>query len=111
MSNINWSQVGSTLAGLTSALSAAGVTSSAIPGLLNTIGLAANPNESAEIAMCSQLLSFAGNPAVEGELAMKLATEQGIPQDAAQLALTLTQPGVDIPTRVLQIEQLIKAGG
>lgn len=41
---------------------------------------------------------------------MKLATEQGIPQAAASLALTLTQPGVDIPTRVLQIEQIIKQG-
>ena len=78
---------------------------------LQQIGLASNPNQSAEIALCSQLLQFAGNPAVEQELVMKLVTEQGLPSSAAALAMTLTTPGVDIPSRVLEIEQLIKQGG
>ena len=41
----------------------------------------------------------------------KLVTEAGIPADAAAIAMTLTQPGVNVATAVLQIEQLIKSGG
>jgi hypothetical protein len=107
----NWTQLGSTLSGLTSALSAAGVSASSMPNILQQIGLASNPNESAELALCSQLLQFAGNPALESELVMKLITEQGLPASAASLAMTLLTPGTDIPSRVLEIEQLIKQGG
>ena len=107
----NWTAIGSTLTGLTSALTAAGVNSTTIPSILNQVGLVVNPNQSAELAMCAQLMQFSGNPQIEGELAIKLATEQGIPASAATLAMTLTQPGVDVPTRVLQIEQIIKQGG
>lgn len=108
---INWTSVGSTLSGLTTALTAAGVSSTSMPSILQSIGLASNPNQSAEMAICSQLLQFTGNPAVENELVMKLVTEQGLPQSAAALAMTLTAPGTDIPSRVLEIEQLIKQGG
>lgn len=44
-------------------------------------------------------------------LATKLATEIGIPQSAAAVAMTLTQPGADVTAKVLQIETLIKQGG
>lgn len=107
----NWSTVGSTLSGLTTALSAAGVSATSMPDILNQIGLASNPNKSAELSICAQLLQFTGNPAVEQELVMKLVTEQGLPQSAASLAMTLLTPGADIPNRVLQIEQLIRQGG
>ena len=107
----DWAQLGTNLANLTSSLTAAGVTQAAMPNILQQIGLASNPNQSAEIAICGQLLQFSNNPAIEQQLMMKLITEQGLPTSAAALAMTLLQPGVDIPSRVLQIEQLIKQGG
>ena len=107
----DWAQLGTNLANLTSSLTAAGVTQAAMPNILQQIGLASNPNQSAEIAICGQLLQFSNNPAIEQQLVMNLITEQGLPASAAALAMTLLQPGVDIPSRVLQIEQLIKQGG
>jgi hypothetical protein len=113
--SVNWSGVGSTLSGLTSALSAAGVSSTSMGSILSAIGLNSNPNESAEIALCQQILTYSAmgavNPALVSMLADKLATEQGIPADAGALALTLVTPGVNIPQTILQIEQLIKQGG
>jgi len=110
--SINWSQVGSITSGLVSALSTAGVSSANMPSILQQIGLLQNPNESAELAICQQILLFSNSqPGLVAQLAMKLATEQGIPPDAATLALSLGQPGVDVAARVLQIEQLIKQGG
>jgi len=109
--SFNWSQLGSTLSGLTSALATAGVSAASMPNILAQIGLASNPNESAELALCAQLLQFAGNPALESELVMKLVTEQGLPASAASLAMTLLTPGTDIPSRVMEIEQLIRQGG
>jgi hypothetical protein len=83
--------------------------------ILAAIGLSSNPNESAELALCQQILTYtamgAVNPALLSTLAEKLATEQGIPADAGALALTLLNPGVNIPQTILQIEQLIKQGG
>lgn len=108
---LNWSSIVSTLSGLTSALSAAGVSASSMGSILNAIGLASNPNESAEIAICGQLLTAAGNAQLEEALVMKLATEQGIPADAASLAMTILTPGANIPQIVLEVEQLIKQGG
>ena len=108
--SINWPQVGTTIANITSALTSAGVSSSDVPSVLNVVGQLMNPSQSAELQICAQLLQFAGNPQIEGQLAIKLATENGIPPAAASLAMTLTQPGTDIPTRVLQIEQIIKQG-
>lgn len=107
---INWQSVGTTLSGITSALTAAGVTGTAQTPILQQIGALVNPGQSTELAICAQILQFAGNPAIVNELAIKLATTQGIPPVAASLAMTLTQPGVDIVSRVLQIEQLIKQG-
>jgi hypothetical protein len=109
--SFNWSSVGSTLSGLTSALSAAGVSSSSMGSILNEIGLSSNPNQSAEIAICGQILTAMGNPQLTEALAMKLATEQGIPPSAAALAMTLGQPGVNTAQVVIEIEQLIKQGG
>lgn len=108
--SINWSNVGSTLSGITSALNAAGVSASSMPSILGAIGLSQNPNQSEELTLCSQILMASANPALAEALAMKLATETGIPASAAALAVGLGQPGVDIPTRVLQIEQIIKNG-
>jgi hypothetical protein len=109
--SFDWTSVGTTLGNLTTALSAAGVNSTSMPNILSQIGMAANPNQSAELAICSQLLQLASNPAIEQELTMKLITEQGLPASAAALAMTLLTPGTDIPARVLEIEQLIKQGG
>jgi hypothetical protein len=77
--------------------------------ILAQIGMASNPNQSEEIAICQQIMIAAtGNPALVSAIAVKLATETGIPPAAASLALTLGNAGVDIPTRVMQIEQIIK---
>jgi hypothetical protein len=108
---LNWSSIGSTLSGLTSALSAAGVSSGSMSGILNSIGLNSNPDESAEIALCGQILTAIGNPQLTEALAMKLATEQGIPPSAAALAMTLGQPGTNTAQTVIEIETLIKQGG
>jgi len=110
---INWKSIGSTFSGLTTALSSAGVSASSMPFILQQVGLAtnSNPNQSAEMTICSQILQFSSNPAMVDKLAMTLASEQGIPMDAATLALTLGQPGVDITARIIQIETLIRNGG
>lgn len=109
--SVNWANIGSTLSGITSALTAAGVSTTTIPNILSSIGLAANPNQSEEVSLCSSILIAAANPTLAGALALKLATEAGIPPAAAALAVTIGQPGVDIAGRVLQIEQIIKNGG
>jgi hypothetical protein len=108
---INWSAVSSTLGGISSALSSAGVGATSIPGILSAIGLASNPNQAEELTLCSQIMMAASNPTLASALAMKLATEAGIPPTAASLATSLGQPGVDIPGRILQIETIIKNGG
>jgi hypothetical protein len=107
----NWSLIGTTLAGVSSTLSGLGITGSTASTILGAIGLSSNPNKSAELAICQSILMATANPALEQALVMKLATEQGIPQDAAALAMTLLQPGANIPQVVLEIEQLIKQGG
>jgi len=109
--SINWANVGSTLSGLTTTLSSLGITGTTASTILGSIGLASNPNQSAELACCGQILMFMGNPAMVDRLSMNLASEQGIPQAAAALALTLGQPGVDIPGRIMEIETIIKNGG
>jgi hypothetical protein len=109
--SINWANVGSTLSGITSTLTSLGITGTTASTILGSIGMASNPNQSAEIATCGQILMFLGNPAMVDRLSMNLASEQGIPQAAAALALTLGQPGVDIPGRIMEIETIIKNGG
>jgi hypothetical protein len=108
---INWTAISSTLSGISTALSSAGVSSTSIPSILSAIGLASNPNEAEELTICSQIMMAASNPTLASALAMKLATEAGIPAAAASLATTLAQPGVDIPSRIMQIETIIKNGG
>ena len=110
MASINWGNVGSVLSGITTALTTAGVTGTAQTPILTQIGALMNPGETTELQICQQLLMFAGNPAIEAQLAMKLATTAGVSPTVAQLAMSLTVPGTDIVTRVMQIEQLIKAG-
>ena len=88
-----------------------GITGTTATTILNDIGAASNPNQSEELQLCTQLLMAAGNPALVAALQAKLVTEAGIPADAAAIAMTLTQPGVNVATAVLQIEQLIKSGG
>ena len=111
MSSINWSSVGSNLSGVMSTLTSLGVTGTSASQILGSIGLASNPNQSAELAICGSILMGMANPMMLQALTMKLVTEQGIPQDAAALAMTLLQPGTNIPQVVLEIEQLIKQGG
>ena len=111
MSNVNWSAIGTSLSGVATTLSSLGITGSSASSILGAIGLSANPNQSAELAICSSILMGMANPMLVQALTMKLVTEQGIPQDAAALAMTLLQPGINIPQVVLEIEQLIKQGG
>jgi hypothetical protein len=108
---LNWTNIGNVFGGLTSALTSAGISGSALSGILQQIGFLSNPSESEELGLCKQILIVSGNPALVGGLAMKLATENGIPPAAASLATTLMTPGVEIPARVMQIEAIIKAGG
>lgn len=110
MASVNWGQVGSVLSGITTALTTAGVTGSAQTPILSQIGALMNPGETAELQICQQLLMFASNPAIEAQLAMKLATTAGVSPTVGQLAMTLVNPGVDVVTRVMQIETLVKAG-
>lgn len=108
----NIASIGTTISTIIASLTSAGVSSTTIPSILASIGLAsaANPNKSAEMALCSQILQFAAEPQLVTMLAQKLATEQGIPPAAAALSLTLGNVGVDIPTRVIQIETIINQG-
>jgi hypothetical protein len=108
--SFNWTSVGNTLSGITTALTAAGVTSTSIPGIMASIGLAANPNQAEEQALCSQIMIASGDPTLAAALATKLATEAGIPPAAATIAMTLGQPGVDIIGRVAEIEAIITKG-
>jgi hypothetical protein len=109
--SINWANVAGSLNGITTALSNLNITGTTANSILSAIGLAANPNENEELQVCAQILMFANNPAMVVTLATKLATEIGIPQSAAAVAMTLAQPGVDVVAKVLQIETLIKQGG
>lgn len=111
MSSVNWSAIGSNLSGVQTTLSNLGITGTSASAILGSIGLSANPNQSAELAICGSILMGMANPVMVQALTMKLVTEQGIPQDAAALAMTLLQPGVNIPQTVLEIETLIRQGG
>ena len=109
--SVNWSAIGTSLSGVTSTLSSLGITGQSASQILGSIGLSANPNQSAELAICSSILMGMANPMLVQALTMKLVTEQGIPQDAASIAMTLLQPGVNIPQTIIEIETLIKQGG
>lgn len=111
MASINWSAIGTSLSSVATTLNSLGITGANASAILGSIGLSANPNQSAELAICSSILMGMANPILVQALTMKLVTEQGIPQDAAALAMTLLQPGVNIPQTVLEIETLIKQGG
>lgn len=109
--SINWAGIAGNLSSITTALSNLNITGTTANSILSAIGLASNPNENEELQICAQILAFANNPAMTATLATKLATEIGIPQSAAAVALTLTQPGIDVAAKVLEIETLIKQGG
>lgn len=109
--SVNWSSIGTSLSGVASTLNSLGISGTSASQILGSIGLSANPNQSAELAICASILMGMANPMLVQALTMKLVTEQGIPQDAAALAMTLLQPGVNIPQTVLEIETLIKQGG
>jgi hypothetical protein len=111
MSNINWSSIGSTLSTVAMTLSSLNITGSTAQSILGAVGLASNPNESAELQVCQSIMLGMANPTLVSALVMKLVTEQGIPQDAAELAMTASQPGADIPKIMLEVETLIKQGG
>jgi hypothetical protein len=109
--SFNWAQLGTNISALTSDLTAVGVTPANMATALNQIGSLSNPNQSEELALCQQMMLATGNPAMEQLLVGKLVTEQGIPADAAAVAMQLLQPGADVTTKVMQIESLIKSGG
>jgi hypothetical protein len=109
--SINWAGVAGNLSSITTALSNLNITGTTANSILSAVGLASNPNENEELQICAQILMFANNPAMVQALATKLATEIGIPQSAAAVAMTLAQPGIDVTAKVLQIETLIKQGG
>jgi hypothetical protein len=110
---INWGNVGTTLGGVVTSITAAGVApgSSAFNSILAAIGLSKNPNESEELALCSSIMVAQGNPMLVSALSTKLATEQGIPAAAATLAMTLATPGTNIAQVVIEIETIIRNGG
>jgi hypothetical protein len=109
--SFNWSSLAANLSGLTSALTAVGVTPANMGTVLNQIGAISNPSETEELALCQQMMLAAGNAAELQLLVSKLVTEQGLPADAAAVAMTLLTPGVDVTAKVMQIESLIKSGG
>ena len=109
--SINWAGVAINISSITTALSNLNITGTTANSILSAIGLASNPNENEELQVCTQILMFANNPDMVKSLATKLATEIGIPQSAAAVAMSLAQPGVDVTAKVLQIETLIKQGG
>ena len=109
--SINWSQLATNISSITTALTNAGVSSSNISTVLNQIGAIANPSETEELALCQQMMLAASNAAELQLLVSKLVTEQGLPADAAAVAMTLLTPGVDVTAKVMQIESLIKSGG
>jgi hypothetical protein len=107
----NWSSIGSSIGSIATGLSSLGITGSTAQSILGLVGLSTNPNESAELSICQSILMAQANPTIQQALLMKLVTEQGIPQDAAALAMTLAAPGANVPQIVLEVEQLIKQGG
>ena len=111
MSGFNWSTLATNLSGLTAALTAVGVTPANIGTALNQISALANPNQAEELALCQQMMTAANNPPMIQLLVSKLVTENGIPADAAAVAMTLLNPGVDVTAKVMQIESLIRSGG
>lgn len=108
---VNWGNIGSALSGVASTLATLNISGASAQQILSSIGLSANPNMNEELSICSQILQATGNVGLQNALAMKLATEQGIPIAAAALASALGAPGTDIAARILQIEQIIKQGG
>jgi hypothetical protein len=111
--SFNWGNVGTALSGVATAIAGAGVTpgSSAWHSILASIGLASNPNQSEELALCSQILIVQSQPQLVAALAQKLETEQGVPAAALPVMLQLTQPGVDVTAKVQQIQTIIRNGG
>jgi NAD-dependent SIR2 family protein deacetylase len=110
--SISLGNFGSAFNSLRNTLTGAGVSATSLPGVITSItGLFnTNPNKADEIAVCTALIQFAGNPTMVAAEAMKLATEVGIPPAAAALAQTLTAPGANVPAIVLEIEQIINNG-
>lgn len=110
MSSVNWGSIATSITGISSILTSAGVSATALPGVLSGIGGALNPHKADELAICAQLLRFEDQPEIESKLAMQLATQQGIPEAAARMALKLTKPGADIDMIVMNIENIIRRG-
>lgn len=107
-----WSNIGGVLSGVAAAAKAAGVTTaSGMQSLMNAFGNATNPNESDEIALCKEIAASVGNQAMVNALEQKLIGEIGLPPAAAAIAVTLANPGVDVTAKVLEMEQIIQAGG
>lgn len=113
MAGFNWAGLGQSLSGITTALANLNVPQASITSIMNQIGSAANPNKSAELALLSQLMQFAGNPDIEARLEQTLITEQGLPADCVPLVASLVTPGLtpaQIDQTCLEIQQLINAG-
>ena len=109
--SFNWSQLANNLTGLTTALTAVGVTPANMGTVLNQIGAISNPNQAEELALCQQMMIASSSPQMIQLLVSKLVTEQGIPASAAAVAMQLLTPGVDVVAKVMQIESLIRSGG
>ena len=113
---INWTSVSTAVTGVSGVFASLGITpgSTTAGSILSQLGFSSNPNQSAEIALCKQIMTMSAMGAISTgaiqKLAETLATEQGIPITAAALALTLFQPGVNIVQTGIEIEQIINAG-
>lgn len=107
-----FSSVGAGLGSAVTALEQLGVSAANIPSALKAMFASQNPNESEELALCSQIIAAYGNPAEVQLLAQKLVTEQGIPPAAANMALALPgSPSTAIPAMVETMETIIKNNG
>ena len=79
---------------------------------MQAIGPIKSGDATKEQQLCQQIMMAMRNPSLVTALSKSNSfTEQGIPMAAATLAMSLGTPGVDIPSRILQIEEIIRQGG
>jgi hypothetical protein len=119
---MNGTTLGGVLNGTTTVLSNNGITGSAQTSILSQLGAlfgsvfgSANPNKSAELALASQIMAFAGNPGVQLDLDETLIKEIGLPPAAQTIAGAIAKKlgtaGYDPTAECLQIEEIIRNGG
>lgn len=99
-----------TLSSLKSILSAAGVSATSLPSIIQA--LAANSPTSAVKAACTTILANSNNPSVVKDMAMKMAEIQGLPVAVVNLLPALTAAGtpLEVVNAVEAIETALGQG-